>query len=91
MSMFKFAATFVVATAVMTVSGPALAAGKQNAKVIERNGKTLYCVSEKISSSRMPNQTCLTKEEWEARGSQVASAIDKAEVLASNPQPANQN
>ena len=38
----------------------------------------------------VPTRTCLTKEEWEARGSKVAVA-KKAPVLASNPQANYQN
>jgi|GEM_PF-2818475 len=82
--MFKFT-TAIAAAAIVAISGPAFAAGQLDAKVIEKNGKTLYCVKERTTDSLVPVRTCLTKGEWEARGSKVASA-KKAPVLASNPQ-----
>ena len=87
--MIKFTTALIAATAILGVSGPALAA-KQQAKVIQKNGQTLYCVSEKSTDALIPTRTCLTKEEWEARGAKVASA-KPAPVLASNPQANYQN
>lgn len=86
--MFKTIAT-IAALAAVTVSGSAFAA-KLDAKVIQKNGKTLYCVSERTTDSLVPTRTCLTKAEWEANGAKVASAKPAA-VLASNPLPTNQN
>jgi hypothetical protein len=38
----------------------------------------------------MPKQVCLTREEWAARGADVAAA-ESADKLAANPQATNQN
>jgi len=92
----KIATLIAVATAATAIAftAPAMAAPVQGstmkAKIIQRNGETLYCVKETVTGSRVPNRTCLTKQEWELRGSIVAAATSDHR-LASNPQVANRN
>jgi Spy/CpxP family protein refolding chaperone len=89
--MFKFTTAIVAAAAITaTASAPAFAETSAKAKMIERNGKTFYCVKNEMTGSRMAKQVCLTKEEWSQRGVTVAAAKNDA-ALAANPQPTNQN
>ncbi len=82
--------TAIIAIAAFAVAAPAFAASTQAAKVIQKDGQTLYCVNEQNIGSRLPTRTCLTKEAWAERGAKVASAKNNA-VLAANQQLANQN
>lgn len=89
--MFKFTTAIVAAAAITAAaSAPAFAETSAKAKMIERNGKTLYCVKDEMTGSRMAKQVCLTKEEWAQRGVTVNSPKNDA-ALAANPQPTNQN
>lgn len=91
--MLKITAIIAAATA-FAFTVPAMAAPVQGspmkAKIIQKNGETLYCVKETTIGSRVPNRTCLTKQEWELRGSIVAAAKSDHK-LAANPQTVNQN
>jgi hypothetical protein len=37
----------------------------------KRNGRTLYCLDQAITGSRIPAHSCYTKSEWEHRGAYV--------------------
>jgi len=86
--------TAIIAAVAFAFTAPAVAAPVQGstmkAKIIHKNGETLYCVKETTTGSRVPNRTCLTKQEWELRGSTVAAAKSDHK-LAANPQAVNQN
>lgn len=38
------------------------------AEVKERNGVTVYCITEQVIDSKIPQKTCRTREEWKAAG-----------------------
>lgn len=92
--MLKTAAMIATATAAFALAVPAVAApvhgSTMKARIIHKNGETLYCVKEMTTGSRLPNRTCLTREEWELRGSIVAAARSDHK-LAANPQAVNRN
>ena len=47
------------------------------AQIIQRNGKTLYCVKEMITGSLIPNRTCMTAAEWSDAGAQIKLPQDQ--------------
>ena len=82
----------IIAAAVLAFAVPATAApaqgAKMQAKIIQKNGETLYCVKQTTTGSRLPQKTCLTKEQWQERGANIA-AVGQDHKLASNPQVSN--
>ncbi len=87
--MIKFNIALIAATVAVAVSAPAFA-GQIKAKIVQKNGQTYYCVTEKATGMLAPERTCLTKADWEARGAKIAMAKNSAQ-LASNGQATNQN
>lgn len=47
------------------------------AQIIQRNGKTLYCVKEMITGSLIPKRTCMTATEWSDAGAQIKLPQDQ--------------
>lgn len=91
--MSNITAIIIAATALaFTVPTTAVSAQgvKTQAKVVQKNGKTLYCVQSTITGSTLPHRTCLTKQEWEQRGAVIAKSKEDYQ-LAATPQVANQN
>jgi tellurite resistance protein len=90
MKMSKFATALVAAAATLAVATPSFAV-ETKAKIIQRNGETLYCVKASESTgSRVPQKVCRTQAEWAASGAQVKPKAE-GERLAANPQPVKQN
>ena len=78
-SIIATVATFSLAA----LTAPALAAEapknlkETKAQIIQRNGKTLYCVKEMITGSLIPNRTCMTAAEWSDAGAQIKLPQDQ--------------
>jgi len=89
--MFKFTA-IIAAAATIAIAAPSIAAEKQyDAKIIQRDGETQYCVTQAApTGSNVPQRICMTQEEWAATGAKVLPK-NSTEQLAANPQPNNQN
>jgi hypothetical protein len=86
-------ATLIASAAgILAVATPSFAAESHQtgAKIIKKNGQTLYCVTTKTTGSRIPEATCLTREEWAERGATIKPAKADA-VLASTGEATNQN
>ena len=47
------------------------------AQVIQRNGKTLYCVKLTTTGSLIPHRTCMTAAEWTDAGAQIKLPQDQ--------------
>ena len=89
--MSKIVTALVAAAATLAVAAPSFAAEAHKAKIIQRNGETLYCL--KVTAdpgSRVPQRVCRTKEDWAASGAQVKPKND-SDRLAANPLPVTQN
>jgi|GEM_PF-5198069 len=65
----------VAAAGLMTIAAPALAAPSADkqikAKVIQKNGMTLYCVKDVTTGTRVPRRICMTPQEWSHAGGRV--------------------
>lgn len=75
--------TTAATLSLVALTAPAFAAeasknGKETkAQIIQRNGKTLYCIKEMITGSLIPNRTCMTAAEWSDAGAQIKLPQDQ--------------
>lgn len=67
--------TLAAAISALAVAGAALPAQAATGadqpvamKKEQRNGRTVYCVDQTNTGSRVPQRVCLTKSEWNNRG-----------------------
>ncbi|MBT2188713.1 hypothetical protein [Sphingobium nicotianae] len=89
--MSKFATAIIAAAATLALATPSLASETRSVKVktVQRNGQTLYCIKQGVTTgSIMSRDICKTKEDWAESGVTVVAAADKAGKLAANPQQA---
>lgn len=67
--------------AALTAPGFAAEAPKNlqetKAQIIQRNGKTLYCIKDMITGSLIPHRTCMTAAEWSDAGAQIKLPQDQ--------------
>jgi len=80
-SAFSIAGLAIPAQASETADKPVVMKKEQ------RNGTTVYCAKQNRTGTRMPQRTCLTKEEWGQRG----TAINDEGVAAASKDRADQS
>ena len=91
--MSKFVIALAAAAATLAVASPSFAAEKAHkAKVIQRNGETLYCVKvdSPATGTNIPQRVCRTQAEWAANNAKVLPKTS-SERLAANPQAVASN
>lgn len=91
--MSKLATILAAAAATLAIASPSFAADKEyKARVVERNGQTLYCVKAPAATgSNIVQRVCRTQEEWAAAGAKVVPTEKSGRLAANAPQAVNQN
>lgn len=82
-----FSKISIIATAatlsLATLTAPAFATEtpknlkETKAQIIQRDGKTLYCVKDIITGSLIPKRLCMTAAEWSDEGAQIKLPQDQ--------------
>ncbi len=81
----------VVATVGVFAASATASAEVLKAKVVQKNGETVYCVNEAKIDSKIPARTCLTKDQWSSERDAKVAMIKDSSVYAANTSFAAQN